>query len=61
VGEARTQFEEFTHGKKVAAMRARKALQEIKRVAQEARVEIQNQKKGPPAPGTDKPAPPAQA
>jgi hypothetical protein len=54
VGEARAQFEEFLRGKKVAATRARKALQEIKRLAQEARVEIQALKKGPPPP-----APPA--
>ncbi|HXG62195.1 MAG TPA: histone H1 [Planctomycetota bacterium] len=55
VGEARAQFEEFLRGKKVAATRARKALQEIKRLAQEARVEIQTLKKGPPA----APPPPA--
>lgn len=55
VGEARSQFEEFLKGKKVAGTRARKALQEIKRLAQEARVEIQTLKKGPPA---SPPAPP---
>ena len=47
VGEARAQYEEFRNGKKVAATRARKALQDVKRAAQEARIEIQNQKKGP--------------
>jgi len=64
VGEARAQYEEFVNGKKVAATRARKALQDIKRAAQEARIEIQALKKGapPPAAGAgDKPpaAPPA--
>jgi hypothetical protein len=47
VGEARTQYEEFVGGKKIAATRCRKALQAIKRVAQEARVEIQGIKKTP--------------
>ena len=47
VGEARTQYEEFVNGKKIAATRCRKALQSIKRVAQEARVEIQGIKKTP--------------
>ena len=46
VAEARAHYEEFQGGKKVAAMRARKALQGVKRVAQEARVEIQDLKKG---------------
>lgn len=55
VGEARGHYEEFMKGKKVAATRARKALQEIKTLAQNARVEIQGMKKGPEA------APPAQA
>jgi len=55
VGEARTQYEEFMSGKKIAATRCRKALQNIKRVAQDARVEIQGIKKtpgdaAPPAP-----------
>jgi hypothetical protein len=50
VGEARAHYEEFVAGKKVAATRARKALQEIKRAAQEARVEIQNLKRVPPPP-----------
>lgn len=45
VQEARTHYEEFVSGKKVAAMRARKALQSIKRVAQECRIEIQEVKK----------------
>ena len=47
VGEARTQYEEFVNGKKIAATRCRKALQAIKRVAQDARVEIQGIKKTP--------------
>ena len=47
VEEARAQFEQFTSGKKVAAMRARKALQTVRRLAQECRVEIQEMKKGP--------------
>ena len=47
VEEARTQFEQFAGGKKVAAMRARKALQAVRRLAQECRVEIQEMKKGP--------------
>lgn len=49
VAEARAHFEEFQTGKKVAAMRARKALQEIKRVAQDARIQILQLKKGEPA------------
>jgi hypothetical protein len=52
VGEARAQYEEFKSGKKIAATRARKALQEIKRVAQEARFEIQALKQAPPPPAT---------
>jgi hypothetical protein len=50
VGEARAQYEEFVNGKKIAATRCRKALQEIKRVAQDARVEIQGIKKTPGEP-----------
>ena len=57
VQEARAQFEEFVGGKKIAAMRARKALQQVKRLAQECRIEIQEvrkttteQKKTDPAP-----------
>ena len=55
VGEARTQFAEFQGGKKIAAMRARKLLQQIKKLAQECRIEIQEIKKpredaSPPAP-----------
>ncbi len=56
VGEARAQYEEFVKGRKIAATRARKFLQEIKRKAQEARIEIQTIKKGAPppdAPGPD--------
>ena len=45
VGEARAQFVEFQGGKKVAAMRTRKLLQEIKKVAQDCRIEIQGLKK----------------
>ncbi len=48
VNEARAQFDEFKAGKKIAATRARKALQDIKRVAQEARFEIQALKTAPP-------------
>ena len=53
VGEARGHYEEFLQGKKIAATRARKALQEIKKLAQDARIEIQGIKKAPesPAPG----------
>jgi len=54
VAEARAQYDEFQGGKKVAAMRARKLLQQIKRLAQECRIEIQELKKPkgetPPAP-----------
>lgn len=57
VGEARAQYQEFINGKKVAATRARKALQDIKSRAQEARIEIQAVKKGVPAPAEG--APPA--
>ena len=45
VGEARQMYEEFANGKKVAATRCRQRLQEIKRLAQEARVEVQGQRK----------------
>jgi hypothetical protein len=55
VGEARAQYEEFVNGKKIAATRARKALQAIKRAAQEARIEIQGIKKGPATEGEKKP------
>jgi len=51
VGEARTQYEEFVNGKKIAATRARKALQQIKSLSQAARIEIQAVKKGPEAAG----------
>ena len=34
VGEARGHYEEFLQGKKIAATRARKALQEIKKLMQ---------------------------
>ena len=54
VGEARAFYEEFANGKKVAATRARKALQEIKRAAQEARIEIQGKKKGAESGGESK-------
>lgn len=54
VTEARAQFEEFQGGKKVAAMRARKLLQQIKKLAQECRIEIQEIKKP-----KDEAAPPA--
>lgn len=47
VQEARLHYEEFAGGKKVAAIRARQALQQIKRVAQECRIQIQGIKKGP--------------
>jgi predicted transposase YdaD len=50
VGEARGHYEEFVQGKKIAATRARKALQEIKKLAQDARIEIQGIKKAPEAP-----------
>jgi len=57
VQEARLHYEEFAGGKKVAAIRARQALQQIKRVAQECRIQIQDIKKttekkkdGPAAP-----------
>jgi len=50
VQEARLQYQEFTGGKKVAAIRARQALQQLKRVAQECRIEIQGIKKGPDEP-----------
>lgn len=40
----KTEYEKFTQGNKSAGTRARKALQEIKKQAQELRVEIQTQK-----------------
>jgi histone H1-like protein Hc1 len=51
VGEARAQYEEFVNGKKIAATRCRKALQQIKKVAQDARVEVQGIKRGPETAG----------
>ena len=57
VGEARAQYEEFLNGKKVAATRARKALQQLKRVAQEARIEVQQIKKTPGGGGAPPPGP----
>lgn len=50
VGDARAQFEQFINGKKVAATRARQALQDLKNLAQNARVEIQTLRKGSAAP-----------
>lgn len=44
VAEARGFFEEFAAGKKVAATKARKSLQQIKRVAQDCRIDIQQVK-----------------
>ena len=44
VREARRHYEELSNGKKVAAVRARKALQGVKRLAQECRNEIQQAK-----------------
>lgn len=46
VTEARGQYVDFCNGKKVAATRARKALQEIRNIAQEARKQILELKKG---------------
>jgi hypothetical protein len=46
VREARQHFEELQAGKKVAAVRARKALQAVKKIAQECRVEVQQVKSG---------------
>jgi len=57
VGEARVHYEEFANGKKVAATRARQALQEIKKLAQDARIEIQNLRKGAPPPKALGPGP----
>lgn len=54
VTEARREFEAFAGGKKVAATRARKQLQEIKKLAQELRNDIQAQRK-PPAAGAAPP------
>lgn len=51
VGDARTQYEEFVNGKKIAATRCRQRLQEIKKLAQDARIEVQNMKKTPETPG----------
>ncbi len=54
VNEARIEYEQFKGGKKIAASRARKKLQEIKKVAQDCRIEIQEIKHGPET--GDKPA-----
>lgn len=48
VNEARGYFEEFQKGKKIAATKARKSLQQIKRVAQDCRIAIQEIKQSPP-------------
>jgi len=56
VAEARKEYEAFQGGKKIAATRARKQLQEIKRLAQDIRNDIQGERK--PAAGG---APPAAA
>ena len=58
VAEARKEYEAFAGGKKVAATRARKHLQEVKRLAQEIRNDIQAARK-PAAGGTDAPPAPA--
>ena len=57
VAEARSQYLEFEGGKKVAAMRARKLLQQIKKAAQDCRIEIQEKKKGPAGEAPKPPAP----
>jgi hypothetical protein len=49
--EARKEYEAFLGGKKIAATRARKHLQEVKRLAQDIRNDIQGQRK-PPEAGT---------
>jgi hypothetical protein len=58
VQEAREQHEQVLKGRKVAAIRARKALQQIKRAAQACRVEIQETKKVQEGPNEEKPLPP---
>ena len=40
----KAEYEKFTQGNKSAGTRARKALQEIKKLAQELRIEIQARK-----------------
>ncbi len=63
VAEARKEYETFAGGKKVAATRARKQLQEVKRLAQEIRNDIQAERKpsgdgaAPAAPSPEPPAP----
>lgn len=41
----KTEYVKFTQGNKSAGTRARVALQKIKKLAQEIRIEIQNKKK----------------
>jgi hypothetical protein len=43
------EYEKFERGNKSAGTRARKHLQEVKKIAQEIRVEIQNKKTEAPA------------
>lgn len=50
VAEARKEYDEFVGGKKVAATRSRKALQEVKKLAQDIRNDIQAMRKPPAAP-----------
>jgi hypothetical protein len=45
VTEARKEYEAFKGGKKIAATRARKHLQDIKRLAQDIRNDIQGERK----------------
>jgi hypothetical protein len=64
VTEARREYEAFAGGTKIAATRARKRLQEIKRIAQEIRDAIQTERQPeagePPAPPAgEAPKPPA--
>ena len=59
VEEARLNFNEFKGGKKVASTRARKSLQELKKLCQDLRVEIQDMKNGPAAGGAAPPPAPA--
>ena len=45
MAEARKEYEAFAGGKKIAATRARKHLQDIKQIAQEIRNDIQSKRK----------------
>jgi predicted RNase H-like nuclease (RuvC/YqgF family) len=47
IDQLKKEFEKFKKGNKSAGTRARKVLQNIKKICQDLRTEIQNEKQGP--------------